>query len=322
MHPAFSVIFFTVLSGAGYGLWFWIGLRCLSGPHPRDFGAWAWIPAWALGFVLIVIGLLSSTAHLGKPLRSWRAFSQWRTSWLSREGVMALVTFVPAILTMFFLYKDAPAPESIPLRIVAGILCVCCLITIYCTAKIYHSLPTIPEWNHPLVPWSYAFAALASGGLLTAVMIAAQQQPAQLHMMVFFTPCIIAFGIVKWLYWRGIDAKDVRPSLGSAVGMPDRELSVFERPNTEPNYLNKEMGYRVARKHAAKLRVIAMVLAVIVPLLAFATVLVMARNGYLFSPMTALVHLVGAISCITGLLVERWLFFAQARHTVDRYYRG
>ena len=45
----------------------------------------------AAAFALLVsAGLLSSVGHLGKPLRAWRAFSQWRSSWLSREGVAAL----------------------------------------------------------------------------------------------------------------------------------------------------------------------------------------------------------------------------------------
>ena len=48
----------------------------------------------ALG--LISAGLLSSAGHLGRPERAWRAFSQWRSSWLSREGVASVATFVPA----------------------------------------------------------------------------------------------------------------------------------------------------------------------------------------------------------------------------------
>ena len=31
MHPAFSVILFTTLSGAGFGLWAWLGLRIAFG---------------------------------------------------------------------------------------------------------------------------------------------------------------------------------------------------------------------------------------------------------------------------------------------------
>src|SRR5512146_2321850 len=93
MHPAFSVIFFTTLSGAGYGLWFWFGVATLASPLPRGVSRWALLA----GFVLTSIGLLSSLLHLGQPQRAWRAFSQWRTSWLSREGVASVATYLPAL---------------------------------------------------------------------------------------------------------------------------------------------------------------------------------------------------------------------------------
>ncbi|MCX7042215.1 MAG: dimethyl sulfoxide reductase anchor subunit, partial [Gammaproteobacteria bacterium] len=93
MHPSFSVIFFTTFSGAGYGLWFWLGLMATLGqPIERT----PTLISLALGFVLVTAGLLSSTLHLGKPLRAWRAFSQWRSSWLSREGVAAVLCYLPA----------------------------------------------------------------------------------------------------------------------------------------------------------------------------------------------------------------------------------
>jgi len=96
MHPAFSVIFFTTASGAGYGLLALLGVSAASGLLPSD----RWLGAVALGLALALVtaGLLSSTAHLGRPERAWRAFSQWRSSWLSREGVMSIITFVPALV--------------------------------------------------------------------------------------------------------------------------------------------------------------------------------------------------------------------------------
>src|SRR5687768_16431581 len=94
MHPAFSVIFFTTASGAGFGLLFWLGLLALAGGLPPRAAA---LTLLALGAALAAAGLLSSLGHLGQPRRAWRAFSQWRSSWLSREGVFALATFVPAL---------------------------------------------------------------------------------------------------------------------------------------------------------------------------------------------------------------------------------
>ena len=89
MHPALSVIFFTTLSGAGYGLLFWAAWHALTGQSATR----TLLACIAVAIVLSTIGLLSSLAHLGKPQRAWRAFSQWRTSWLSREGVASMATF-------------------------------------------------------------------------------------------------------------------------------------------------------------------------------------------------------------------------------------
>ena len=95
MHPALSIILFTTLSGLGYGLAFVLGLGVLD-PHAISTRL-----AHPLALALIAGGLLSSTLHLGNPQRAWRALSQWRTSWLSREGVLAIVTFVPLTANAF-----------------------------------------------------------------------------------------------------------------------------------------------------------------------------------------------------------------------------
>jgi hypothetical protein len=96
MNPAYSVILFTTASGAGYGLLALLGFVGFNhGPASSFiFG----LVAIVIALGLITIGLLSSTFHLGHPERAWRAFSQWRSSWLSREGVAAVVTYGPAVL--------------------------------------------------------------------------------------------------------------------------------------------------------------------------------------------------------------------------------
>ncbi|MCK5623016.1 MAG: dimethyl sulfoxide reductase anchor subunit, partial [Alphaproteobacteria bacterium] len=93
MHPAFSVIFFTTASGAGYGLLVWLGVFGALGLLPPD--RWFGVTAFGLAFGLVTAGLLSSTFHLGHPERAWRALTQWKTSWLSREGVVAVLTYIP-----------------------------------------------------------------------------------------------------------------------------------------------------------------------------------------------------------------------------------
>src|SRR6476469_547153 len=94
MHPAFSVIFFTTASGAGFGLFAWLGLMAATGSLPSKLATGAML---VVGAMFAVAGLFSSVAHLGQPTRAWRAFSQWRSSWLSREGVLATACFVPCL---------------------------------------------------------------------------------------------------------------------------------------------------------------------------------------------------------------------------------
>ena len=77
MHPAYSVIVFTCASGAGYGLLIWLALAGVVGGWTARAPGLG-LAGFGLAFALITIGLLSSTAHLGRPERAWRAFSQWR----------------------------------------------------------------------------------------------------------------------------------------------------------------------------------------------------------------------------------------------------
>ncbi|MGH8080435.1 MAG: dimethyl sulfoxide reductase anchor subunit family protein [Lysobacter sp.] len=311
MHPAFSVIFFTTLSGAGYGWMVWIGISAL---WKYAVGA-AIEPMYSLALpllfalILVSLGLLSSTLHLGKPMRAWRAFSQWRSSWLSREGVMALATYVPAVGLMLPAVRESSPAMPILLSVA---LIVCALITVGCTAMIYASLKPIPAWRHPLVVPVYVAFALLSGAIVFCV--ATPNPPidgvgAAIKAVVVLAPLTAA---LKLLYWRSIDRTGLGLSRGDAVGLPDRELSVFERPHTEDNYLTREMGYVLARKHARKLRRIAVLLFAALPTAAALAALV---SGSVLAPMA-----VAAVSVALGVLVERWLFFAQARHMVTLYY--
>src|SRR5882724_4870238 len=160
MHPAYSVIVFTSASGAGYGLLIGLSAAILLGLVPRDpaFGFFA----LGASLALITIGLLTSTFHLGRPARAWRAVSQAGTSWLSREGVAALVTYLPAAALGFGWVFGEIVPNQIVTGAVLSI--VGSIVTVWCTGKIYSSLPTIRAWNHSLVPQLYVVLALLTGG--------------------------------------------------------------------------------------------------------------------------------------------------------------
>ncbi|MDQ2701470.1 MAG: dimethyl sulfoxide reductase anchor subunit [Pseudomonadota bacterium] len=301
MHPALSVIFFTTLSGAGYGLLAWLAIASLGDGLPPATR----LVATLLALVLASAGLLASFWHLGKPMRAWRAFSQWRTSWLSREGVAAVVTYVPALLFAVDMGGDA----------VAVLLLLCALATIACTAMIYASLKPIPAWCHPLVLPVYFGFALLCGGLLLSALLATETGLAPIPLAAQGAIFLAALlGALKLRYWRGIDGGSLPATRGDAVGMPGRKVGLFERPHTEANYLTREMAFVVARAHARRLRGTALLLFAIAPMLLVFLI------GRIDGVGPAAWLWMAALFALAGAFVERWLFFAQARHMVTLYY--
>jgi len=306
VYPSLSVIFFTTVSGAGYGLLALLGLLAPFGAIPEDrfFGG----VALALALGAISAGLLSSLFHLGQRQRAWRAFSQWRTSWLSREGVAAVATYIPAGafgIAWVFLGTVSAA---------AGLLAALgAVLTVFCTAMIYRSLKPVPRWhNHWVVP-NYLALALMSGALCLALMLQIfGARPAMSWLTV--AAIVIAAGL-KLGYWRFIDTAPDSSTAGSATGLGSLgTVRLFEAPHTSENYLLKEMGFRIARKHAAKLRRAAFALGFGLPCILSLVPLVSSDWPAVLAAFLAVV------SGITGVFVERWLFFAEARHAVTLYY--
>lgn len=318
MHPALSVIFFTTLSGAGYGLLAWSGLAlalaALRGGLPLAPEG-VQLAGVVLGLVLSTVGLLCSLAHLGKPARAWRAFSQWRTSWLSREGVLAVATPLPALAIVgLLLWMPSGATRTAALACLGGLMLALALATVACTAMIYASLRPIPAWRHPLVLPVYLLFALLTGLALQLVILAAVPvgpDPGRMLPALALSGLVVA--ALKWLYWRAIDRAPQPAARGAAVGLPGREVRVFERPHTEASYITREMVFEVARRHARGLRAAAIAGLAVVPLLASAA----AALGWM--PALA-ASLLAALGLLAGAFAERWLFFAQAKHVVAAYY--
>ncbi len=321
MHPAFSVIFFSTLTGLGYGLWIWLVVQFFGGVFERHIaGVGPFAVAWLAAMIFVAAGLLSSTMHLGRPLRAWRAFSQWRTSWLSREGVAAVAAFVPGglIAAVFFVpaVSDLLQPywyDVAPVALVATALL--SALTILCTAMIYASLKPVPAWRHAAVVPVYFSFALLTGGLLLQAFLSLfpplGDSPAISFSLLLLA---VALMVLKRRYWRNIDRSDLPSARSSALRLPaDRVATVFERPHTEASYLTKEMGFVVARKHSARLRALALLLFGWIPVAACALAL-------LWPPLGAPLLAVAALSAMLGALVERWLFFAEAKHLVTLYY--
>lgn len=310
MNPAFSVIVFTTLTGTGFGLWFWIALRIALGDRPQWFDGLGWMLGLLAAAALVATGVIASLWHLGKPARVWRAFSQWRSSWMSREGVFAVASVAAAAALFATQWLQGPAWAT---RATAALLAVLCVLAVFSTAMIYASLKPIPAWRHRLVVPAYLLFAALGGGLLFGPFAGTTLDAPNL-VGAGIVAGAIALWRVKRRYWCDLDREALPQTRGDAVGLPDRDVSVFERPHTEANYLTREMGFVVARKHAKRLRAISAVLFALVPALCALPVWLLPHGD-----ATPLLW-VGAVSFQLGALVERWLFFAEAKHLVTLYY--
>ena len=307
MHPAYSVIVFTTASGAGYGLLFWLSLAHAVGALPQ--GRWLAFVGIAIALALITAGLVASTLHLGHPERAIGAFSQWRSSWLSREGVAAVATYVPSGLLALFWLLGIETGATVPLALLAATGAVG---TVYCTGMIYASLRTIRQWHLGLVPLVYLALAAATGALLLAGLLALfGHTPAWPGVLALASLAVAA--ALKLAYWRRIDADPGQYTIEMATGLGRfGTVRPLEPPHTRPNFVMREMGYVVARKHAKRLRrgVLAALFAAPAVLLGLELVIGWAEAFALLA----------ILASAFGVVIERWLFLAEAEHVSQLYY--
>ncbi len=287
MHPAPSVIVFTSLSGLGFGLLFWLGIGL-----PPVTG-WVALAFFLLAYLLAVGGLLASTFHLGHPERAILAFSQWRSSWLSREGVASV-----AALIVMAAHGAGLVFWGENWRLVGGLGAALSLGTVFCTAMIYAQLATVPRWKSWLTPALFLGLSLAGGALLAG----------QIRAAIVLLLLAAALQIAWWV--RGDRALGQSgTTLASATGLGRKgAVRAFEPPHTGTNYLLREFVHVVGRKHALKLRAIALLLGFVVPIL------------LLLAPFSHALAALAALSHLAGIAASRWLFFAEAEHVVGLYY--
>lgn len=287
MHPAPSVILFTSLSGLGFGLLVWLGLGVLA---PTGWVAFVF---FTIAYLLAVGGLMASTFHLGHPERALKAFTQWRTSWLSREAWASVTALVLMALygagLVFFASRWA----------VLGYLgAALSLLTVITTSMIYAQMRTVPRWNNPTTPAMFLSYSLAGGALLAG----------EVTIAIWLLTIAVVAQVAHWVVGdRALAGSGT--TIASATGLGDRgAVRSFEPPHTGTNYLMDEFIHVVGRKHRVTLRAIALISGLLMP-----SLILLAGVGHLLAAVAVLLHLV-------GVFASRWLFFAEAEHVVGLYY--
>jgi sulfite dehydrogenase (quinone) subunit SoeC len=309
MKPALSVIFFTVSSGAGLGLLALLAMARLfhsKAPSP------SWWFAFGLAGALITAGLLSSTLHLANRKNAWRAFSRFRTSWLSREGVFAVTLYPLAAL-----YALAVSNQLRSAELLLGLcLLLNCLIVLYCTAMIYACLKTIPRWHSWHTQAAYPVLGLMSGALLLTALMPAVVAPVAARMA---TVLVLLGAAIKLAYFLKFADGGASPSvnealnLGLAATAADGEprkvtgrVRLLDVGHAHGTFLTNEFGFVLPPNQSSLLKLALFFFGFVVPFVLLSLSASLAWGAF--------------VSSTAGLLVERWLFFAEAKHVVRLYH--
>ena len=287
MHPATSIILFTTLSGLGFGMLAFLGIDATP---PMGLSALAFL---VIAFSLAGGGLLASTFHLGHPERALKAFTQWRSSWLSREAwvsLLALSAMAAHGVGLVFLEQAW--------RVLGIVGAVLSLATVFATSMIYLQMRTVPRWNHWSPPVLFLGFALAGGALTTG----------RVSVALWALPILAIVQAFAWIDQERRE-RSTGTDLATATGLGHvGRVRAFEAPHTGESYLTREMVFQVGRKHATVLKVISVMLFAVVPVV------------LLLLPFTHFLVVPAVASHLLGALIQRWLFFAEARHVVAQYY--
>ena len=323
MHPAFSVIFLTTLIGAGQGLF-------LALFTVESYAAFGLLPAqpdsfYACGsivaMVLLGLGLFASFFHLGHPERAWRAATQWRTSWLSREVIV-----LPAFMGTAFLYGLAhwtgfnpqlgqlPSGAPINLTAILGSLGTLLAFALFiCTAMIYASLRFLREWHTPLTVINYTLLGGASGFTLSTL-VASQRAHDVVGFLAGWATILTVLAFVGRLasLIRNCKLKP-KSTLQSAIGIKHPKIAQKTQGAMGGSFNTREFFHGQSRRvlRSVKWFFVLTVFAVPLPLL----------GASLNHESAGLLALAFCIQYV-GLLAERWFFFAQANHPQNLYYQS
>ncbi|MDQ1363804.1 MAG: sulfite dehydrogenase (quinone) subunit SoeC [Pseudomonadota bacterium] len=323
MHPAFSVIFLTTLIGVGQGMF----LALFTG---QSYAAAQFLPAqdssgfYAAGSLIalsfLVSGLLASFFHLGHPERAWRAAAMWRTSWLSREVIVLpiVMLFVFVYGAMHFMGWDAVIATTgtgvtFHASLLAGALGSLAVFLLFlCTAMIYASIRFLQEWSSPLTVINYLLLGTASGFTLAT----AFSHEAAPDLTPFYGTWAIIITVAAFIsrsasLIRNSQLK-YKSTLRSAIGVRHSQIVQMAQGAMGGSYNTREYFHGKKAMFLQSVKWIFMALVFVAPVL-----LLMAgmQNNNI-------IVLTGAfVVQYTGLLLERWLFFAQARHPQNIYYQ-
>jgi DMSO reductase anchor subunit len=323
MRPAISIIFLTTLIGAGQGLF----LALYSGQVYSTFKV---LPVqdplhfYALGslfaLVLLGLGLFSSFFHLGRPERAWRAASQWRTSWMSRE-VIVLPAFMASVAAWGLIHFSGWNPSLLVIRdsfnvdlalVTGAVATILCFALFLCTGMIYACMKMLQEWATPLTVVNYTLFGCASGFTLASV-FAARQVSVQTEFFggwaIILTVTVLITRVMSLVRNERIRPKS---TIQTAIGIRHAHITQKAQGAMTGSFNTNEYFHGASKRKYKNVKWAFLLLVFPVPLCLVMAGLVTNLWG---------LYLAAFLVQYAGLFLERWFFFAQANHPQNLYYQ-
>ena len=304
MHAPLSMILFTTLAGMAQGL-----LLALVGLDVAAAWGLATLPdamryvGAACVLVLGLIGLVAATFHLGHPMRAWRSAAMWRTSWLSRE-VIALPLFLAFTFAWTLVHALGKPGLALALGLAAAVMA---LVLFVCTGMIYGAVKAIREWATPMTPLNFALLGSASGGVLASALAAAWAPEAVRVLSMLALVLLLIGGACRMATaWRNHHLVP-KTTLQTAIGVRHPRIVQSSQGMMAGTFNSREFFHGRSPEFVTRMRCAALGLGCLIPVLG----LLLMQSLLGLACVSVLLWL--------GLLAERWLFFAEARHPQNLY---
>ncbi len=171
-----------ICGGTGCGLLFMGGVSTMYGPVPL-------VPVIGVALGLTAAGLTLVWLEIGRPWRFIHVFFNPRTSWMTRESLIAVPLFGLGGLAAWL---DGPW-----LCLAAGAVG---LGFLYCQSRILTAAKGIPAWREPLIAPLIIITGLTEGaGLL---LFAVTQIPDHYPWFLWILVILLVVRLVVWLMYR------------------------------------------------------------------------------------------------------------------------
>ncbi|MCS7262769.1 MAG: sulfur reductase subunit SreC [Aquificaceae bacterium] len=312
MHPPASLIWFFITAGISIGLFnfvYFMEFLTLFGKNtamPRE----AVLLSVALSVVLIGLGAIGASFHLGHKLRAWKAIRRFHTSWLSREAVFSGAYGFTLFLYGLSYYFNLSLPIQHALGVVTFLLG---WLSAFSTAMIYASNKFVLEWNTSLTVLYYLdmYLMLGSSAFLALTF---HYRPEFIPAYLFLTSLFISLGLAFRIAYNVRQFLIPRPTLNEALNLAhNRPIRVLDTGSTTDNYCTTEFYYKKGKDLLGSVLPVAYILTFVVPLFLVLYSWITGNYDYLF-------YATAFASLVMGSFLERWCFFVEGNHVQNLFY--